>query len=76
MDVCFWGFFIIFFSFFHSFFLSFFIYLFLLSFFSLFYPVCAEALSHRLIVKNEVEKACYSIQIKIQGISNWVLVEM
>ena len=38
--------------------------------------MCAEALNHRMIVKNEVEKACYSIQIKIQGSNNWVIVEI
>jgi hypothetical protein len=39
---------------------------------SFFYPVCvcAEALNHRIVVKNEVEKACYSIQIEIQGSNN------
>jgi hypothetical protein len=38
--------------------------------------VCAEALNHRIIVKNEVEKECYSIQIEIQGSNNWVIVEI
>jgi hypothetical protein len=59
--------------------LGFFFFLFfslILSFFSLSYPMCAEALNHRMIVKNEVEKACYSIQIKIQGSNNWVIVEI
>jgi hypothetical protein len=36
----------------------------------------AEVLNHRIIVVNEVEKACYSIQIKIHGSNNWVIVEM
>jgi hypothetical protein len=38
--------------------------------------MCAEALNHRIIVKTEMGKACYSIQIKIQGSNNWVVVEI
>ena len=71
MLICSWVFVLGFFSFFS--FLSFFLFL---SFFSFFHPLCAEVLNHRITVKNEVEKACYSIEIKIQGSNNWVILEI
>jgi len=65
MDVCFGGF-----SFFSFFLLSFFLS-------SLSFTVCVQKhLNHRIIVKNEVKKACYRIHIKIQGSNTWFIVEI